>query len=199
MTRDRQEAMLERLRAKGLGLAPHMVDGKVQRPRKTRRPATATEPWPESPISRSLGSSAGRDDSRPLASAFPAGTVFEFTIPAPCEFLNANVKLHHMAEARLVKAWRRAGVMAARRAELPRGLERVRIDAYVIKPVRNRYDPANFGNSAKAASDGFITDHGTCEDDNLKHVAGPFMHDGGKGEPSLRIVVTVLGNVLPTS
>jgi hypothetical protein len=97
-----------------------------------------------------------------------------------------------MAEARLVKAWRRAGLMAARRAEIPRGIERVRVDAYVIKPVRNRYDPANFSPSVKAASDGFFTDHGTCEDDNLHHVDGPFMHDGGKGEPALRIVVTVL-------
>jgi hypothetical protein len=115
-------------------------------------------------------------------------------IPAPAEFLNANrdKSLHWAEKGRLVKAWRRAGVMAARRAELPRGLQRVRIDAYVIKPRRNLYDPANFGNTAKAASDGFVTDHGLCPDDNLNHVEGPFMHDGGKGEPALRVVVTVL-------
>jgi hypothetical protein len=128
--------------------------------------------------------------------ALPAvGTVFEFTIPAPCEFLNANRdnSLHWGEKGRRVKAWRRAGLAAARKAGLPRGLDRVRVDAYVIKPRANLYDPANFGNSCKAAADGFITDHGTCEDDNLHHVEGPFMHEGGKGEPALRIVVTVLG------
>jgi hypothetical protein len=193
MTADRQAAALDRLRAKGLGLAPHVVDGKV-----------APRPSNKTPAERAALAAADAYQGRgkvitptrppkPAEARPAAGTVFEFTIPAPCEFLNANVKLHYMAEARLVKAWRRAGLMAARRAEIPRGIERVRIDAYVIKPVRNRYDPANFSPSVKAASDGFITDHGTCEDDNLHHVDGPFMHDGGKGQPSLRIVVTVLG------
>jgi hypothetical protein len=191
MTADRQAAALDRLRAKGLGLAPHMVDGKVVSKRESKRPDGRRALPPRTAETPAPGVTTPDDSPEALSKRIP-GTVFEFEIPAPCEFLNANVKLHYMAEARLVKAWRRAGLMAARRAEIPRGIERVRIDAYVIKPVRNRYDPANFSPSVKAASDGFITDHGTCEDDNLHHVDGPFMHDGGKGEPALRIVVTVL-------
>lgn len=189
MTRDRQAAMLERLRAKGLGLAPHMVDGRLA----PKRPA-------------GNGGRAGRSAEKvrgeaitheappkPAASAIPAGTVFEFTIPAPCEFLNANrdSSLHWSTKGKRVKQWRTAGRVEAGRNRLPKGLGRVRIDAYVIKPIRNRFDPANWSPTSKACLDGLI-DYGLTEDDNTDHVEGPFMHDGGKGEPALRIVVTVL-------
>jgi hypothetical protein len=112
-------------------------------------------------------------------------------IPAPAEWLNENYRLNKWEKARRVKSWRHAAAMHARRAGLPAGFGRVRIDAYVVKPIANNSDPANWAPTSKAVTDGLI-DFGLCIDDNRKHVEGPFMHDGGKGEPALRLVITPL-------
>ena len=185
MTRDRQKAALDRLRQRGNHLAPVMVDGKV-RPKGSTQPATA-------------GAVAARESIRtpsPAPSPHPelldAGeSAFQLLIPAPAEWLNENLRLNRYEKARRVKAWRHAAAMHARRAALPAGFGRVRIDAYVIKPVQNNSDPANWAPTSKATTDGLI-DYGLCIDDNRKHVEGPFMHDGGKGEPALRLVITPL-------
>jgi len=121
------------------------------------------------------------------------GDVFEFTIPAPCEFLNANRDKGHWGNtAPKVKAWRAAGRDAAAAAGLPVGLSRVQVDCYVVKPIQNRYDPANWAPTAKAALDGMVSDYGLTEDDNRRFVTGPFMHEGGKGDDALTVRVTVL-------
>ena len=185
MTRDRQQAALDRLRAKGNHLAPVMVDGKVRPKGSTQPPTAGAVPARESPISRSSGSPAGPTDSKPLESAF------RLLIPAPAEWLNENYRLNRYEKARRVKSWRHAAAMYARRAGLPTGFGRVRIDAYVIKPIANNSDPANWAPTSKATTDGLV-DFGLVIDDNRKHVEGPFMHDGGKGEPALRLVITPL-------
>jgi hypothetical protein len=197
---DRQAAALDRLRAKGLGLAPHMVDGKVVSKRSSSRPAERAALRPAGDV-QGPGKVITPTRTPDALESLPApGTVFEFEIPAPCEFLNANRDNggHWASKAKKVRCWRRAGRLAATYAQLPDGLDRIRIDAYVIKPIRNRFDPANWAPTAKAVTDGLV-DYGLTEDDNLHHVDGPFMHDGGRGDPALRIVVTVLDKVLPTS
>lgn len=192
---NRQAAMLARLREKGLGLAPHVEGGRIVRSKaRNKRPAGKSASMATTAPQAPSGVVGHPDEIRP-AERLTAGSTFELVIPAPCEFLNANrdKSLHWGDKGRMVKQWRSAGRVAAKRAGLPRGLARVQIDAHVIKPIANRFDPANWAPTAKAVVDGLVTDYGLCEDDNRHHVAGPFMHDGGKGSDSLRIVVTVLG------
>jgi hypothetical protein len=131
---------------------------------------------------------------RPADRRTSPGAVFQFTIPAPCEFLNANRGSggHWAPNAKKIRAWRRAGRIAATYAQLPVGLGRVQVDCFVVKPIQNRYDPANWAPTAKAVLDGMVSDYGLTEDDNRHFVTGPFMHEGGKGDDALIVRVTVL-------
>jgi crossover junction endodeoxyribonuclease RusA len=186
-----QQAFLNRLRDKGLGLAPVMADGRVVAPkRSSKQPASGGALRGRSVPQGSSDTLTRPKGSRPLASAIP-GDTFELLIPAPAPFLNANQRLNRWDKAKRIKAWRQAAAAESARQGMPQGLPRVQIDAYVIKPVANRYDPANYADTSKATTDGLI-DAGLAEDDNRKIVTGPFMHDGGKGSNSLRVVVTVL-------
>jgi hypothetical protein len=190
---DKQAAAIARLREKGLGLAPHVEGGKIVGSKRSgKQPAgkggsvaVSVPQVPSDTIPRPAKTGG-------LASAIP-GSVFELLIPAPAEFLNANrdKSLHWAPKADRVRAWRAAAAREAILTGLPKGLPRVQIDAYLIKPRANRFDPANWAPTAKACVDGMV-DAGVTEDDDRHHVAGPFMHDGGKGEPALRVVVTVL-------
>jgi hypothetical protein len=180
------------LRDKGLGLAPLVEGGRVVRSKRQSKQAASGGVLPPTTAPQGAVGVITRWDDVRAADRRTAPHAREVTVPAPCPLLNANQKLHRMEEARRVKAWRRAARDAAAAAGLVQDLGRLQIDAYVIKPVANRYDPANYQDTAKAVTDGLI-DYGLAEDDNRKILAGPFMHDGGKGSPSLRIVVTVLG------
>jgi hypothetical protein len=185
--------MIERLRAKGLGLAPHMVDGRVKASNKSRaaRPALAA---PVADLSHS-GPTTPSTPARPADRLTAPGDVFEFEIPAPCEFLNANRDSggHWASKAKKIRAWRRAGRIAATYAQLPVDLGRVQVDCYVVKPIQNNYDPANWANTAKACLDGMV-DYGMVTDDNRHYVTGPFMHEGGRGDDALVVRVTVLAS-----
>lgn len=198
--KDPRAAMLDRLRAKGLGLAPHMVDGRAVPAGRLGREraalgASGAVQTPEGPITRAGG-------SKPADRLTAPGDVFEFTIPAPCEFLNANDsyftkrvgrKQFQPEKVKKVKAWREAGADAAAAADLPTGVPRLQVDCFVWKPIANDYDPANWAPTAKAVLDGMI-DYGLAEDDNRHFVTGPFMHEGGKGADALVVRVTVLAS-----
>jgi hypothetical protein len=190
---DRQAAVLAKLRERGVALAPVMSNGRVVGAKAPNRSpaqqgvagAPDADLSPTGPITRPKG-------LRPADRRTAPGAVFQFTIPAPCEFLNANRDGGHWAsKAKKVRAWRRAGRIAATYAQLPVGLGRVQVDCYVVKPIQNRYDPANWSGTAKACLDGLV-DYGMVEDDNRHFVAGPFMHEGGKGDDALIVRVTVL-------
>lgn len=108
------------------------------------------------------------------------------TIPAPCEWINSNQRLHRMAKANLTKQWRLAGMVAARGLEpLPTP---VRIVAHIWKARAGRYDVNNLADTTKAIVDGLV-DAGLLVDDSFRHVIGPDHRHGGKGEP--RIVLTI--------
>ena len=193
MKRGSHEKMIERLRAKGRDLAPVVVDGRIVRSKPSSKPpaqraalgAPVADQGGQGPITRAGGSDRSTGLTAP-------GDVFEFVIGAPCEFLNANRSKGHWGNtAPLVKKWRRAGRLAAAAAGLPLGLARVQVDAFVIKPIQNDYDPANWAPTAKAVLDGLV-DYGMVEDDNRHFVTGPFMHAGGKGDDALTVRVTVL-------
>jgi hypothetical protein len=107
--------------------------------------------------------------------------------------------MHHMPKARLTKAWRQAARQAAETAALPRNMSRVHFAVAEVKSSNLSYDVHNITPTAKAAIDGLIVDYGLCADDSNDYLTGPDMRPGGRGEPSLRIVVTVLAKDLLAS
>ena len=108
-------------------------------------------------------------------------------IPAPCDFINSNQRLHRMAQAKLTKTWRQASATAAH--GLKPFTKRVHITAYIHKPRGGRWDPNNLWPTIKAAVDGLV-DAGLLIDDDHKHVVGPDMRHGGKGEARIIIEIT---------
>ncbi|NKG22226.1 hypothetical protein [Paeniglutamicibacter terrestris] len=113
-------------------------------------------------------------------------------VPAPCGWINTNVRMHRMAKANLTKQWRAAACVAARGLE-PMATP-VRIVAHIWKARNGRYDPNNLADTTKAIVDGLV-DSGLLEDDSFKHVIGPDHRHGGKGEP--RIILTITQGETP--
>ncbi|MGP5219477.1 hypothetical protein [Arthrobacter rhombi] len=109
----------------------------------------------------------------------------DITVPARLKLLSSNQRLHRMAAADLTASWRTAGQIAARGRDPIQ--TPVRIVATFWKARNGRYDPNNLWPTVKAVVDGFV-DAGLLADDDHKHVIGPDMRHGGKGEP--RIVFT---------
>jgi len=108
----------------------------------------------------------------------------EIKIPAPCDWINSNQRLHRMQTAELTKAWREAAKNAAKTitpAKTP-----ARVTATIWKPHAGRYDPGNLYPTAKAILDGLV-DAGIFPDDDHKHIIGPDMRHGGKG-PALIVI-----------
>lgn len=108
-------------------------------------------------------------------------------------WLNSNDRDHWRVVAPIKADWRRLAAEAAAEAGLPTGLVRVQIDAHVVKDRAGSYDAMNFYPTAKAVVDGLI-DHGMCTDDSNEYVTGPFLHEGGKGFPSLVVTVKEIGD-----
>lgn len=119
--------------------------------------------------------------------------VWRLAIAAPCLWLTANDRRHHLGQAPLVREWRGAAYLAAKAAHLPTGLLRVRIDVVAHfrgrPPVRDR---ANLSPTVKAVVDGLgparsykwrgrqITSvgYGLIPDDSDKHLDGPYLEIG---------------------
>ena len=110
-------------------------------------------------------------------------------IPAPAEFINSNQRLHPQRKGKLTKQWRTAAKAAALQSP-PFGCP-VRIIAYVVKPVRNRFDPGNWYPTAKACVDG-IVDAQLLQDDDWKTVIGPDMRRGEPGPAALVLEIEPL-------
>jgi hypothetical protein len=107
-------------------------------------------------------------------------------------WLNSNMRLHRMTEAKLTKAWREQAAAAALTAFQNNGLlpTPVHIFARVWKPRGGRYDPGNLYPTAKACVDGLV-DAGLLVDDDHTRVIGPDMRHGGIGLPRLLLFVEV--------
>ena len=115
-------------------------------------------------------------------------------IPKLADWLNANVKRHWAAQAKLVKAWRHGAHIYARKNQVPKGLTHVRIDVYAWKNSRRRYDPANLHPTVKACIDGIVSDYGLLPDDSSDYLDGPFIHHGGYGPEKLVVVIQPTDN-----
>lgn len=115
------------------------------------------------------------------------------TIPAPCQFINSNQRLHRMAQAKLTKTWRQASAAAAQ------GLEPfsppVHITAHIWKPRAGRYDPNNLAPTTKAIVDGLV-DAGLLADDSVEYVVGPDHRHGGKGAAEIVLeIIEIQGDI----
>lgn len=110
------------------------------------------------------------------------------TIPAPCDWLNANERLHWAEKARRTRIWRytaHGAVLAQARGvrfDVP-----VHITVTVHKTRAGRYDVANLANTAKACIDGLV-DSGLLEDDDNTRVIGPDMRAGEKRDAACVVV-----------
>ena len=111
-------------------------------------------------------------------------------IPAPCEWINQNDRLHWAVKARLTREWRNAAAWAAKDARLPRFTRQVRITASVHKLHGRQYDAANWSVTAKAAVDG-LRDAGVLVDDSNKYVVGPDMRAGERATGRAYLVLTI--------
>lgn len=109
-------------------------------------------------------------------------------LPKLADWLNLNQQLHWAPRNKRAQAWRHGTNIIARQHRLPKGFERVQVDAYVWKNSRRVYDPHNLMPTLKPVIDGLV-DYGLIPDDNTTHLAGPFIHHGGYGPEKLVLVI----------
>ena len=101
---------------------------------------------------------------------------WSITIPAPCEWINANKREHWRTTADKVAEWRTAGCAAATQAKLPT-IKRAHIDAVLHFRNSARRDAHNWYPTLKALVDGLV-DHGLLADDSTRYLTGPDIRVG---------------------
>jgi len=117
----------------------------------------------------------------------------ELTIPAPCDWLNSNQRLHWAEKARRTRIWRYTahGAVLAQ-AKGVRFTVPVRIVVTIHKPRAGRFDATNWAPTGKALIDGLV-DSGLLEDDDNTRVIGPDMRAGEKrAEPCVVVRVEAI-------
>ena len=118
-------------------------------------------------------------------------TGLELTIPAPCDWINSNHRLHWAEKARRTSAWRAAAYAAA--AQVPRRQRAFTTPVHIVCTVHKtrggRFDVANLSPTSKACIDGLV-DAGVIPDDSNDWLIGPDMRAGDKVEQAC-VVVTV--------
>lgn len=113
----------------------------------------------------------------------------KFFIPAPTGWISLNDRSHWAVVSKRVKLWRTVAKYTAQAHELPKGLERVHVTAYVHKSTNHQYDAHNLTSTGKAIVDGLV-DYGLVPDDTNKYVIGPDMRMGEKLEaPGITIEI----------
>lgn len=101
-------------------------------------------------------------------------------VPAPCDWINSNQRLHRMELARRTKCWRDRTVVSVFAGDsLPRFDGPVHIVATVHKTRAGRWDAGNLYPTAKAIVDGLV-DAGVIFDDSNEYVLGPDLRAGEK-------------------
>jgi len=120
--------------------------------------------------------------------------VLLFTIPAPCDWINANDRSHRMVRAKLTKTWRAAAEAECRRVAPELRLETpVHILAQIHKPRGGRWDPNNLSPTTKAIVDGLV-DAGLLPDDSWREVVGPDHRRGSPGVAGVTLMITHQGH-----
>jgi Holliday junction resolvase RusA-like endonuclease len=113
------------------------------------------------------------------------------TLTPPCDFINANDRLHHHPKARLTWGWRNAARLEIEKWPFR---QRVRLRrAHITVAIRFsnniRRDVGNYYPTAKAIVDGLVDAH-LIEDDNDLVVIGPDMRREYPNGPA-RATVTI--------
>ena len=107
-------------------------------------------------------------------------TTLTLTIPALCDWINANDRLHWAEKARLTRIWRHAAHGAVLRQHKGARFDvPVRITVTIHKTRAGRYDVSNLSPTSKAIVDGLV-DAGVIPDDSNEYVVGPDMRAGEK-------------------
>lgn len=110
----------------------------------------------------------------------PVPRAWRLEIPAPTKWLDANrrARMHHMARAREVKAWRTLAFYKAQQAKLPKGLARVRITATLWFSSNRHRDRENYYDAVKPVIDGLTVPrkagqigYGLIQDDTPDYLA----------------------------
>jgi hypothetical protein len=111
-------------------------------------------------------------------------------IEPPSAFINANVRLHHHAKAKLTAKWRRE---ANRQTWVQVGgvqFNHAHVTVGIRFPTNHRRDVGNYYPTAKAILDGLV-DAGLLEDDDDTRVTGPDMRRiRPNGSPLVVVTIT---------
>lgn len=99
--------------------------------------------------------------------------------PAPTDWLTLNQRMHHMAKYRIGKQWADATLVWATAKKLPKGLDKVRIEATLSFPTNRVRDEANYHPTLKPCVDALVR-YGLMIDDDPKHLDGPHIAFGEK-------------------
>ena len=102
-----------------------------------------------------------------------------FTIPAPCEAITANQRLHFQVKRKRTAAWRARAHVAAIQAGRPK-LERAHARVLVHSTTNRNRDVANWHPIAKAVIDGLVQDAHVLPDDSDRFLVGPDLRPGPK-------------------
>lgn len=114
--------------------------------------------------------------------------IFDLTLPAGMDWINANERLHWAPKAKRTRYWRDKAAWIAKRAGIPH-MERAQVTIYVHKTHRRKFDAHNYYPTGKAIVDGLV-DAGVFSDDDNAHVIGPDMREGEKRDVR-QLVVTI--------
>lgn len=116
-----------------------------------------------------------------------------FVPVAQNEQINSNHRIHYHKRAGTTRVLRQRAHTLAEANNAPALLPRVEVNAYIIRPNNRRYDPGNLYPTAKAIVDGLV-DAGLVEDDDWRHLEGPFMRHGGinPDTPGIRLEIKEL-------
>lgn len=116
-----------------------------------------------------------------------------FVPVAQNEQINSNHRIHHHKRAGMTRVLRQRAHTLAEANNAPALLPRVEVNAHIIRPNNRKYDPGNLYPTAKAIVDGLV-DAGLMEDDDWRHLEGPFMRHGGinPDTPGIRLEIKEL-------
>jgi crossover junction endodeoxyribonuclease RusA len=122
------------------------------------------------------------------------GRHWRIEFPPGMPLLNANVRLHRMAEARIVAEIRAMAGWLVKAAKVP-ALQRARFNYFYEPPDLRSRDRTNWAPTAKAATDGVVSDAHVLPDDSDAYLVGPFVDIGPVHKPGrLVLVITELLN-----
>jgi hypothetical protein len=104
---------------------------------------------------------------------------YSLLIPAPCDWISSNKRLHWRAKAWLTAQWLDAAGWALKAAKLPAlGPSRVVAELHMTARRRSRIDPANYTDTAKPCVDACVSIGRIWPDDSADWVEGPDMRLG---------------------